>query len=407
MKVFVINSGSSSVKFQLFEMDNEEVIIRGIAQKIGLADSFISHTLCATGKKKKTKIHMPDHKHAIDAIIALLMKSGAITQKDDIDAIGHRLVHAGEHYHSSVVVTEDVLERMTECNDLAPLHNPPNILGVRTCQTIFPNAFQAGCFDTAFHQTMPDYSYIYPIDYTMYEKYKVRRYGFHGTSHQFVSEEAAKTLQKPVESLKIITCHLGNGCSLAAIKNGKSLDTTMGLTPLEGVMMGTRSGDVDPGLVFFLEEKEGGSVESVKRLLNRNSGLKGVSGVSNDMRDVGEARDNGNDRARLAIDIFIYRLTKQIGAYAAAMGGVDTIVFTGGIGENNPEIRSRVLANFAFLGIKLNQEKNDAIYGERAIISTPYSAASVLVVPTDEELVIARETARLKLKQNPRKEEVL
>lgn len=399
MKVFVINSGSSSVKFQLFEMDNEAVIIQGVAQKIGLTDSFISHTLCETGKKKKTKIPMPDHKHAIDAIIQLLMKSGAIAQKEDIDAIGHRLVHAGEHYHSSVVVTEDVLTRMTECNDLAPLHNPPNILGVRTCQTLFPNAFQAGCFDTAFHQTMPDYSYIYPIDYTLYEKYKVRRYGFHGTSHQFVSEEAAKTLQKPLESLKIVTCHLGNGCSLAAVKNGKSLDTTMGLTPLEGVMMGTRSGDIDPGLIFFLEEKEDGSVESVKKLLNRNSGLKGVSGISNDMRDVGEARDNGNDRARLAIDIFVYRLTKQIGAYAAAMGGLDTIVFTGGIGENNPEIRSRVLANFAFLGVKVNGEENDATYGERAIISTPYSAVSVLVVPTDEELVIARETKRLKLKQ--------
>ncbi len=395
MKVFVINSGSSSVKFQLIEMDTESVVVKGLAQKIALPDSEVILTICNQNEKKRFLIPLPDHRHAIDTIIRLLTEEGVIGGKEDITAIGHRLVHAGEHYHSSVVVTDDVLKRMTECNDLAPLHNPPNILGVKTCRSLFPDTFQAGCFDTAFHQTMPDYSYIYPIDYSLYERYKIRRYGFHGTSHQFVSQEAASLIGTPIEQLKIITCHLGNGCSLAAVKYGASVDTSMGLTPLEGVMMGTRSGDVDPGIIFFLTDKENNNIGNVNKLLNKNSGLKGVSGISNDLRDIIKARDDGNDRARLAIDMFIYRLKKQIGAYAAAMDGVDMIVFTGGIGENNAEIRQRTVEGLSFLGAKISEKRNRSVGETQTIISADDSSVAVAVIPTNEELVIARETLRL------------
>jgi acetate kinase len=401
MKVIVINSGSSSIKYQLFEMTKETVLAKGIAEKIGENNSEI--VLKISEKKQKIEKQynkIENHKEALSEILKLLEEYKLIQDKKEITAIGHRLVHAGENYHSSVVITEDVLEKMTECNDLAPLHNPHNITGVRTTQELFPGTFQAGCFDTAFHQTMPDYAYIYPIDYSYYEKYKVRRYGFHGTSHMYVSKRASEILNKDYNSLKIITCHLGNGASVAAIKNGKSIDTSMGMTPLEGIMMGTRSGDIDPALVFFITEKDGEGLDGFNKMLNKNSGLKGVSGVSNDVRDLKKAIKSGNKRAELALNMFIYRLKKYIGSYAAAMGGVDVVVFTGGIGENNADIRKRAVENLEFMGIEIDDEINNATRGEEKIISKATSKAKVMLVPTDEELVIARETFRLYKENN-------
>ena len=311
--------------------------------------------------------------------------------KSEIKAIGHRLVHAGEYYNGSVPITEDVIAKLEECSDLAPLHNPPNILGVKTCLELFPGTFMSGTFDTAFHQTMPDYAYIYPISYEYYEKYKVRRYGFHGSSHLFVSKRAAEMLGKNIEDTKIITCHLGNGCSMAAVLGGKSVDTSMGLTPLEGIVMGTRSGDIDPAIIFYLTDKHGGDMKAVNNMLNKNSGLKGVSGVSNDMRDVRAARDNGNKRALLALNIFKYRLKKYIASYAAAMGGVDAIVFTGGIGENVWEVREDSVKGLEFMGVKINSELNKTIYSKETDISAADSKVKVFIIPTNEELVIARD----------------
>ncbi len=401
MKVIVINSGSSSIKYQLFEMTNETVIAKGIAEKIGENNSEIVLKIPKENQKiVKEYAKLENHKEALSEILNLLEENKLVLDKKEITAIGHRLVHAGENYHSSVVITEDVLEKMTECNDLAPLHNPHNITGVRTTQELFPGTFQAGCFDTAFHQTMPDYAYIYPIDYSYYEKYKVRRYGFHGTSHMYVSKRAAELDGRDYNSLKIITCHLGNGASVAAIKNGKSIDTSMGMTPLEGIMMGTRSGDIDPALVFFITEKDGNGLDGFNKMLNKNSGLKGVSGVSNDVRDLKRAIKEGNKRAELALNMFVYRLKKYIGAYAAAMGGVDIVVFTGGIGENNADIRKRAVEDLEFMGIEIDDEINDATRGEEKVISKENSKAKVMLVPTDEELVIARETFRLYKENN-------
>ncbi len=394
MKVLVINCGSSSIKYQLFEMQNESVVAKGIAEKIGLPMGIISLKIEGTGEKLELELPLPDHEVALNKVMELMAEKKVIHDKKDIKAIGHRLVHAGEFYSSSVVVTDDVIEKMTSCNDLAPLHNPHNIRGVNTARKLFPEAFQAGCFDTAFHQTMPDYAYMYPIDYSWYEKYKVRRYGFHGTSHYYVAHLAAEHLKKPIEKLNIITCHLGNGCSIAAIKNGKSVDTTMGLTPLEGIMMGTRSGDIDPALVFFAVDK-GTSLNDFNNMLNKKSGLMGISGVSNDMRDVLKARNEGKDRARLAIDMFTYRIKKYIGSYAAAMGGVDAVVFTGGIGENNAFIREACVHGLEFMGIKVDAEANRTAQATLKTVTTSDSKVAVLVVPTNEELVIARESLRL------------
>jgi len=391
MKVLVINCGSSSIKYQLFEMSNESVIAKGLAEKIGLPEGCID--LKITGKEGKIEVNLPlpNHSVALNKIMELMTENGVIMDKSEIKAIGHRLVHAGEYYNGSVPITDDVISKLEECSDLAPLHNPPNILGVKTCLELFPGTFMSGTFDTAFHQTMPDYAYIYPISYEYYEKYKVRRYGFHGSSHLFVSKRAAEMLGKKIEETKIITCHLGNGCSMAAVLGGKSVDTSMGLTPLEGIMMGTRSGDIDPALIFYLTDKHNGDMKAVNNMLNKNSGLKGVSGVSNDMRDVRSARDNGNKRAELALNIFKYRLKKYIASYAAAMGGVDAIVFTGGIGENVWEVREDSLKGLEFMGVKINSELNKTIFSKETDISAADSKVKVFIIPTNEELVIARD----------------
>ncbi len=391
MKVLVINCGSSSIKYQLFEMSNESVIAKGLAEKIGLPEGCID--LKITGKDGKIEVNLPlpSHAVALNKVMELMTEHGVIKDKSEIKAIGHRLVHAGEYYNGSVPITEDVIAKLEECIDLAPLHNPPNILGVKTCLELFPGTFMSGTFDTAFHQTMPDYAYIYPINYEYYEKYKVRRYGFHGSSHLFVSKRAAEMLGKEIKDTKIITCHLGNGCSMAAVLGGKSVDTSMGLTPLEGIVMGTRSGDIDPAIVFYLTDKHNGDMKAVNNMLNKNSGLKGVSGISNDMRDVRSARDNGNKRAELALNIFKYRLKKYIASYAAAMGGVDAIVFTGGIGENVWEVREDSLKGLEFMGVELDSEFNKTIFSKEAVVSKPSSKVKVFVIPTNEELVIARD----------------
>ncbi|MBP7434134.1 acetate kinase [bacterium] len=391
MKVLVINCGSSSIKYQLFEMSNESVIAKGLAEKIGLPEGCID--LKITGKEGKIEVNLPlpNHSVALNKIMELMTENGVIMDKSEIKAIGHRLVHAGEYYNGSVPITDDVISKLEECSDLAPLHNPPNILGVKTCLELFPGTFMSGTFDTAFHQTMPGYAYIYPISYEYYEKYKVRRYGFHGSSHLFVSKRAAEMLGKKIEETKIITCHLGNGCSMAAVLGGKSVDTSMGLTPLEGIVMGTRSGDIDPAIIFYLTDKHNGDIKAVSNMLNKNSGLKGVSGVSNDMRDVRSARDNGNKRAELALNIFKYRLKKYIASYAAAMGGVDAIVFTGGIGENVWEVREDSLKGLEFMGVKINSELNKTIFSKETDISAADSKVKVFIIPTNEELVIARD----------------
>lgn len=394
MKIFVLNCGSSSIKYQLFDMTDETVIAKGLAEKIGNPEGHIE--LKITNPKNKIEVNLPlaDHSVALNKIMDMMTENGVIKDKSEITAIAHRLVHAGEYYHGSVEVTDDVVFRIQECNDLAPLHIPANIIGIRTCQKLFPDTFMSGTFDTAFHHTMPDYAYMYPIDYKYYEKYRVRRYGFHGSSHFFVSNRAAEMLGKDIKDLKIVTCHLGNGCSMAAVDGGKSIDTTMGMTPLEGVMMGTRSGDVDPGVIFFLADKEGGH-QAVNKMFNKNSGLLGVSGISNDMRDIRKARDEGNKRAALALAMFTYRIKKYIASYAAAMGGVDVVIFTGGIGENVGEIRERSVEGLEFMGIKMNKELNNTICGTEAVVSTDDSKVKVMVIPTNEELVLARDAKKL------------
>ncbi|HNT28269.1 MAG TPA: acetate kinase [bacterium] len=394
MKVFVVNCGSSSIKYQLFDMTDESVVGKGIAEKIGLPMGIVSLKIEGTGEKVERELPLPNHEVALATILELLTVKNIIRDKAEIGIIGHRLVHAGEFYHSSVVVTEDVLEKMSECNDLAPLHNPHNITGVRTAQKLFPNAFQGGCFDTAYHQTMPDYAYMYPIDHSWYEKYKVRRYGFHGTSHGYVAQQAAEFLKKPLAKLRVITAHLGNGSSIAAIKNGESVDTSMGMTPLEGLMMGTRCGDIDPALVFFAARK-GVSLDDFDKLLNKRSGMMGVGGISNDMRDNWKAIHEGNKRAELAMKMFTYRLKKYIGAYAAAMGGVEAIIFTGGIGENDWEVRQMACEGLEYMGVELDPDKNKGLRSKLADISKASSKVKMLVVPTNEELVIARESYRL------------
>ena len=394
MKIFVLNCGSSSIKYQLFDMTDETVIAKGLAEKIGNPEGHIE--LKITNPKNKIEVNLPlaDHSVALNKIMDMMTENGVIKDKSEITAIAHRLVHAGEYYHGSVEVTDDVVFRIQECNDLAPLHIPANIIGIRTCQKLFPDTFMSGTFDTAFHHTMPDYAYMYPIDYKYYEKYRVRRYGFHGSSHFFVSNRAAEMLGKDIKDLKIVTCHLGNGCSMAAVDGGKSIDTTMGMTPLEGVMMGTRSGDVDPGVIFFLADKEGGH-QPVNKMFNKNSGLFGVSGISNDMRDIRKARDEGNKRAALALAMFTYRIKKYIASYAAAMGGVDVVIFTGGIGENVGEIRERSVEGLEFMGIKMNKELNNTICGSEAVVSTDDSKVKVMGIPTNEELVLARDSKKL------------
>lgn len=397
MKILVLNCGSSSIKYKLFDMDKNDVIAQGGIEKIGMKGSFLKLT-DKNGEKVVIEKEIPEHTVGVKFIFEVLTGSqyGVIKSLDEIGAVGHRMVHGGEKFNKSVLLTPDVLKAFAACNDLAPLHNPANLKGVNAVNELLPNIPQVGVFDTAFHQTMPDYAYLYAIPYELYQKYGVRRYGFHGTSHRFVSGEIFKYLNMPVEGSKIITCHIGNGGSITAVKDGKSVDTTMGLTPLEGIMMGTRSGDIDGGAVTFLMEKEGLDSTGMSNLLNKKSGLLGISGVSSDMREVTASMEAGNERAALAKKMYAYRIKKYIGAFAAAMGGVDVIIFTGGVGENRHEVREAVCENMEFLGIKLDKEQNAKImFGKDGIISTPDSKVKVIVLPTDEELMIAQDTMAL------------
>lgn len=392
MKILVLNCGSSSIKYKLFDMDQKAVIAQGGIEKIGLSGSFLKLTL-PNGEKKILEKDIPEHTVGVEFILHTLVSPeyGAIKSMDEIDAVGHRMVHGGEKFSESVRLTPEVLAAFTACNDLAPLHNPANLKGVRAIEAILPNVPQIGVFDTAFHQTMPDYAYMYAIPYELYEKYGVRRYGFHGTSHRYVSQRVCEFLGIKPEGTKIITCHIGNGGSISAIKDGKCVDTSMGLTPLEGLMMGTRSGDIDAGAVTFLMEKEGLDPAGISNLLNKKSGVMGIFGKSSDMRDLENAVKEGDKRATLAENMYFYRIKKYIGAYAAALGGVDVIVFTGGVGENQASARWAACSDLEFMGIKLDAEKNK-VRGEEAVISTDDSKVKVVVIPTDEELMIASDT---------------
>lgn len=395
MKVLVINCGSSSLKYQLIDSDSEKVLAKGLCERIGIDGSQLTHQ--PAGKDKiTTKAEMPDHTVAVQMVIDALTdaENGVIASLDEIDAVGHRIVHGGEKFASSVVITDEVMKAIEECNDLAPLHNPANLIGINSCKKIMPGVPMVAVFDTAFHQTMPQTAYLYGLPYEYYEKYKVRRYGFHGTSHDFVSKRAAEILGKDRKDLKIIVCHLGNGASITAVQNGQSVDTSMGMTPLEGLIMGTRSGDIDPAIVSFVAEKEGLSFAQMSDVLNKKSGVQGLSGVSSDFRDLDTAAQEGNERAKATLETYAYRVAKYIGAYVAAMNGVDIIAFTAGVGENNQTVRALVSKYFAYLGTEIDLEKNK-IRGEEIILSTPESKVTVMVVPTDEELAIARETVRL------------
>lgn len=394
MKILVLNSGSSSIKYQLFNMEDESVLARGIVERIGIEDSFLEHEV--NGDEIVIEEDIPNHSKGISLVIDTLLDDdyGVLESMDEINAVGHRVVHGGERFADSVKITDEVVEQMEDVSDLAPLHNPPNIAGIKVCQELMPDKPQVGVFDTAFHQTMPAEAYTYALPYKYYEKYGVRRYGFHGTSHRFVAKRAAKLMDKDYNGSKIITCHLGNGASVAAVKNGKSIDTSMGLTPLEGLVMGTRCGDIDPAIVPFLQEKEDLSSKEIDNIMNKESGLLGISGISNDSRDIQEAAAEGNERAQLAGDVFQYRVKKYIGAYTAALGGVDAIVFTAGIGENAIKIREGILEGLEYLGFEIDKDANDS-RGKEIEISQPGSKTKVFVIPTNEELVIARDTAEI------------
>ncbi len=396
MKVLVINSGSSSLKYQLIDMETENVIAKGACERIGIDGSKLVHK--ANGKEIVLEKAMPDHNVAVALVLNELTKGEAsvINSMDEIGAVGHRAVASGETFKKPTLINDDVLEKMEELCDLAPLHNPAAIVGVKACRALMPKTPMVFVFDTSFHFTMPDYAYMYAISYEDYEKYAIRRYGFHGTSHKFVSQEAAKYLGKKAEDLKIITCHLGNGSSITAVDGGKSVDTSMGFTPLAGVPMGTRSGDIDFAAAEYLAKKKGKTVAEILTYLNKNGGMIGVSGVSSDFRDLNNAAAEGNDRARLALDMFAYNCKKYIGAYAAVMNGVDCVVFTAGVGENNYQVRSLIAKNMQFLGIEIDEEKNAVKNnGQIRDITGANSKVRVLIIPTNEELVIARETVEL------------
>lgn len=392
VKVLVINCGSSSLKYQLFNMEGESVLAKGLVERIGLDGSALIHTGKA-GKKVKIERELKDHKQAIRIVLEALTDSrhGVIKNFDDIDAIGHRVVHGGEAFSGSVKIDNEIMAALKRNIDLAPLHNPPNIMGIEACIEILPKVVQVGVFDTAFHQTMPDYAYIYGLPYEMYEKHEVRRYGFHGTSHQYVAQRAAEICGRPLEELKIITCHLGNGASITAVEKGRSVDTSMGFTPLEGLIMGTRSGDIDPAIPFYLMKKLDMSHDEVNEFLNKKSGVLGISGVSSDFRDLEQAAGEGNRRAQLALKSFIYRVIKYIGAYAAAMNGVDVLVFTAGLGENSAIAREEICASLSFLGVEIDKDKNN-IRGKESDVSKESSRVRVMLIPTNEELMIARDT---------------
>ncbi|HRU40976.1 MAG TPA: acetate kinase [Candidatus Diapherotrites archaeon] len=395
MKILVINCGSSSLKYQFIDMENEEVIAKGLAERIGIDGSVLNHQPKGFDKVKIER-PMPTHKEAMQTVVDALRDKdyGVIKDMGEITAVGHRVVHAGEKFAYSVLLNEEVMDALKECISLAPLHNPPNIMGIEACKQIMPDVPMVGVFDTAFHQTMPKQSYIYPIPYEYYEKYRIRRYGFHGTSHKYVAERAAAMLGKPIEELKIITCHLGNGASITAVKNGVSVDTSMGFTPLEGLAMGTRSGNIDAAIIKFLMEKENISIAKADEILNKKSGVLGISGVSSDFRDIEEAANKGNERAQLALDVYAHYVKKFIGAYAAVMNGVDAIVFTAGLGENSASMRSSICKDMSYLGVELDETKNN-VRGKETDVSKDGSKVRVLLIPTNEELVIARDTAEL------------
>lgn len=396
MNILVINCGSSSLKYQLIDSSNEAVLAKGLCERIGIDGSAITHEP-AGGEKVTTEVEMKDHTAAVKYVIEKLTdeKVGVVKSLDEIGAIGHRIVHGGEKFASSVIIDEEVMKAIEECNDLAPLHNPANLIGINSCKEIMPNVTNVAVFDTAFHQTMPKKAYLYGLPYEYYDKYKVRRYGFHGTSHDFVSKRAAEILGKDIKDLKIIVCHLGNGASVSAVKNGESVDTSMGLTPLEGLIMGTRSGDIDPAIISFICDKENITADEMVNILNKKSGVFGLSGgLSSDFRDLGKAADEGNQKAVDTLDTYAYHVAKYIGAYTAAMNGVDVIVFTAGLGENNGSMRESILSYMGYLGITVDSEKNK-IRGEEVVISTADSKVTAMVIPTNEELAIARETLRL------------
>lgn len=395
MNILVINCGSSSLKYQLINSDTEAVLAKGLCERIGIEGSQITYQPTG-GEKEVTVSPMPTHTQAIKLVLDALTnaKTGVIASLAEVGAVGHRVVHGGEKFTSSTLLTEEAMAAIEECNDLAPLHNPANLIGIRACQELMPNVPMVAVFDTAFHQTMPEEAYLYGLPYEYYENYKVRRYGFHGTSHSFVSRRAAEVAGKPYEDLKIIVCHLGNGASLSAVKNGKSVDTSMGLTPLEGLIMGTRSGDMDPAIMEYIAKKENLDIAGVMNVLNKKSGVLGLSGVSSDFRDLEEAANGGNARAEKALKAYNYRVIKYIGAYAAAMDGVDVIAFTAGLGENGKTTRKAICEHLTYLGIKIDDEAN-SVRGKDIVISTPDSKVKVMVIPTNEELAIARETLAL------------
>lgn len=394
MNILVINCGSSSLKYQVINSDTEAVLAKGLCERIGLDGRLVYQK--AGGEKEITDADMPTHKQAIQMVLDALVnpKTGALKSLAEIGAVGHRVVHGGEKFASSTVLDEEVLKVIEECNDLAPLHNPANLIGIRACQELMPDVPMVGVFDTAFHQTMPEEAYLYGIDYDYYEKYKVRRYGFHGTSHSYVSKRAAQMLGRPYEELRTIVCHLGNGASVCAVKNGRSIDTSMGLTPLEGLIMGTRSGDIDPGAMEYLAKKEGTDLEGIMNILNKKSGVQGLSHISSDFRDLEAAAEKDDPAGIRALKTYIYRAAKYVGAYTAAMNGVDVICFTAGVGENGPNTRKGICDYLGYLGVKLDDAANE-VHGEEKIISAPDSKVTVICLPTNEELAIARETVAL------------
>lgn len=395
MKVLVINCGSSSLKYQLINMESEQVMAKGLVERIGIEGSQLKHQPEGMDKVVIEKA-MKDHKDAIKVVLDALVDEnhGVIKDMNEISAVGHRVVHGGEKYSGSVLINDDVMKALEECTHLAPLHNPPNIIGINACKELMPQTPMVAVFDTAFHQTMPKHAYMYALPYELYEKHGIRRYGFHGTSHRYVSKVAADLVGKDIKELKIVTCHLGNGASVAAIDGGKSVDTSMGFTPLEGLAMGTRCGDIDPAIVTFLQGAENMSYEEVNNLMNKKSGVLGLSGVSSDFRDIENAAFDGNERAQLALDVFHYKVKKYIGSYIAAMGGIDVLVFTAGLGENSPETRFEVCKNMEYLGITIDEAKNK-VRGKVQEISVEGAKVKVFVIPTNEELMIARDTKEI------------
>lgn len=393
MKILVLNCGSSSIKYKLFDMDSKEVLGQGGMEKVGMKGSFLKHER-QDGQKILFEGEILEHQTGIEYILGVLTSKehGAIASMDEIGAVGHRVVHGGEKFNSSVLITDEVVAKMEECIEMAPLHNPPNLMGIKAISEILPSVPQVGVFDTAFHQTMPDYAYMYAIPYSLYKKYGIRRYGFHGTSHRFVSARAAEYLGLDPNNSKIITCHIGNGGSVAAIKNGKSVDTTMGFTPIEGLMMGTRCGDIDLGVVTYLMDKEMIGTGPASALFNKHSGMLGISGISSDMRDIEDACKEGNERAILGFNMYCYRIKKYVGAYMAAMGGADAIVFTGGVGENDDNVRKNVCSDLEFAGVEFDAELNKGVRGKEIVLSKPNSRVKVAIVPTDEEFMIAADS---------------